>query len=243
MGAMPSVLTFEDRLSDVPGVERIWRSRSEHGGAFLSIAESRFEMAITRHEGRTFITLRGPETAATRADCPAGGDWVGIRFAHGTYMPALTPGEVRDRRDATLPDASSRSFWLDGSAWEYPDFDNADTFVARLFRRGLLVRDALVERALREDLDPRVIRTAQRRVLRATGLSQRAITQIERARRAVLLLRAGLPILDVVHEAGYYDQAHLTRSITHRIGQTPLQVARRVEQLSFLYKTTPPRRR
>ena len=93
---MPGVLTFEDRLSDVPGVERIWRSRSEHGGAFLSIAESRVEMAITRHQGRTFITLRGPETAATKADCPAGGDWLGIRFAHGSYMPALTPGEVRE---------------------------------------------------------------------------------------------------------------------------------------------------
>lgn len=236
---MPGVLTFEDRPSDVPGVERIWRSRSERGDAFLSIAESRFEMAITRHQGRTFITLRGPETVATRADCPAGGDWLGIRFAHGTYMPALTPGEVRDRRDATLPDASARSFWLDGSAWGYPDFENADTFVARLFRRGLLVRDALVERALRDDVDPRDIRTTQRRVLRATGLSQRAITQIERARRAALLLRAGMPILDVVHEAGYYDQAHLTRSLTHRIGQTPRQVAQRVEQLSFLYKTTP----
>ena len=101
-------------------------------------------------------------------------------------MPALTPGEVRDRRDATLPDASARSFWLDGSAWGYPDFENADTFVARLFRRGLLVRDALVERALRDDVDPRDIRTTQRRVLRATGLSQRAITadRTRPARRA-----------------------------------------------------------
>ncbi|MEO5824208.1 MAG: helix-turn-helix domain-containing protein [Vicinamibacteraceae bacterium] len=238
---MPQVLTFEDRASDAPGVERIWRSRSDRGGPFLSIAASCFEMAITRQQGRTSITLRGPETKATAADCPPDGEWIGIRFAPGTYMPALTPGEVRDRRDATLPDASARAFWLDGSAWEYPDFGNADTFVARLIRRGLLVQDPVVSAVLRGDVDARSIRTAQRHVLRATGLPHRTIVQIERARQAALLLRAGKPILDVVHEAGYYDQAHLTRSLTRRIGQTPLEVARRGEQLSFLYKTTPPR--
>lgn len=236
---MPRVLNIEDRLSDAPGVERIWRCRSDRGGPFLSIAESRFEMVVTRHEGRTCLTLRGPETKATPADCPSDGEWIGIRFAHGTYMPAVTPGAVKDRCDATLPDASARAFWLDGSAWDYPDFDNADTFVARLLRRGLLVRDTTVVSAVRGDGDPRALRTAQRRVLRATGLPLGAIARIERARQATLLLRAGRSILDVVHESGYYDQAHLTRSLTHRIGQTPLQIARGTTQLSFLYKTRP----
>lgn len=239
---MAQVIAFEDRQSDAAGVERIWRSRSDRGGPFVSIAASCFEMAITRHRGRTSITLRGPETRATPADCPPDGEWLGIRFAPGTFMPALTPGEVRDRRDATLPDASARAFWLDGSAWAYPDFDNADTFVARLFRRGLLVHDPVVGAALRGDVEARSIRTAQRHVLRATGLTVGAITRIERARHATLLLRAGVPILDVVDTAGYYDQAHLTRSLTHRIGQTPRQIAAGTGQLSFLYKTTPPRR-
>jgi hypothetical protein len=238
---MPGVLNIEDRLADAPGVERIWRCRSDRGGPFLSIAESRFEMVVTRHQGRTSLTLRGPETKATPADCPPDGEWIGIRFAHGTYMPALTPGEVRDRRDATLPDASARAFWLDGSAWEYPNFENADTFVARLLRRGLLVRDTSVAATLRGEVDARSIRTAQRHVLRATGLPLGAIERIDRARYATQLLRGGRSILDVVYEAGYYDQAHLTRSMTHRIGQTPLQVARGAAQLSFLYKTAPPR--
>ena len=238
---MPEELMIEDRDADAPGVERIWRSHSDRGGPFLSIAESRFEMVVSRHQGRTFITLRGPETKATAADCPPDGEWLGIRFAHGTYMPAVPPAEVRDRRDATLPGASARAFWLDGSAWEYPDFENADTFVARLYRRGLLVRDPVVAAVLRGEVDARSVRTAQRHVLLATGLPQRAIVQIDRARYATQLLRAGRSILDVVHEAGYYDQAHLTRSLTHRIGLTPLQIARRVEPLSYLYKTTPPR--
>ena len=58
-------LNFEDRPSDSSIVERVWRSRSERGGRFVSIAATNFEMAVTRVAGRTSLTLRGPETKAT----------------------------------------------------------------------------------------------------------------------------------------------------------------------------------
>src|SRR5262245_35542999 len=117
------LLSFEDRLSDSPLVEKIWRCHSDRAGVFLSIAACHFEVAVTRKRGKTFLTLRGPETRATTADCPAEGEWLGIRFKLGTFMPQLTPGHLLDRRDVTLADATSHSFWLNGSAWEYPNFE------------------------------------------------------------------------------------------------------------------------
>src|SRR5919198_703998 len=119
-------LTFEDRLSDSPFVERIWRCRSGRAGTFLSVAASHWEMVVTRVRGRTMLALRGPETKATSMD------------------------------------------------WAYPNFDNAETLVKHLVR--------------------------------------------------------------AVHAAGYFDQAHLTRSRRRLIGETPGQVRRRERQLSFLYK-------
>jgi AraC-like DNA-binding protein len=52
-------------------------------------------------------------------------------------------------------------------------------------------------------------------------------------------LKQGHPILDVVHEAGYYDQAHLTRSLQRFVGQTPARIAQGREQLSLLYNREP----
>ena len=49
-------LIFDDRPADSPLVERIWRSHSERDGVFLSVAASHFEMAVTRHQGKTFLT-------------------------------------------------------------------------------------------------------------------------------------------------------------------------------------------
>jgi AraC-like DNA-binding protein len=247
-GRMPSALagrsrgtmflTFNERASDSPFVERIWRSRSHSAGVFLSVAASHFEIAVTRHNGKLFLTARGPETKATPADCPAEGEWLGIRFKLGTFMPAFMPGDLKDRHDVTLPAATSRSFWLDGSAWEYPDFENADTFVARLVRKGIIVRDGGVEAALASYGARLPIRSTQRHFLRATGISHREVRQIERARYATTLLKRGVSILDTVYEAGYFDQAHLNRAVKTLIGQTPAEIRRGKQQLSFLYKTT-----
>jgi len=230
-------IIFDDRPSDSPFVERIWRSHSEQAGTFHSMAACHWEIVVTRHEGKTSLTVRGPETKATAADCPAYGSWVAIRFKLGTFMPLLRPGKLRDRNDVTLPNASNRSFWLNGSAWEYPDFENAESFVQRLVRKGLIKVDPCVNDALRGHRQSLTTRTAQRRFLLATGVTHSAIRQIERARHATNLLQQGVSILDTVYAAGYFDQPHLTRSLKRLIGQTPAQILRADQQLSYLYNT------
>lgn len=236
-----AVILFEDRLSDSPFIERVWRCHSERGGKFTSVAASHFEMALTRLRGKTFLTLRGPETKATILDCPVGGEWLCIRFKLGTFMPQLPPGSLRDHKDVTLPHASSHSFWLNGSAWQYPDFENAETFVQRLAKAGVISRDSTIDAALQGQPRTLSLRSAQRHFLWATGITYAAFCQIQRARYSTNLLKEGVSIIDAVHLAGYFDQAHLTRSLKHLIGQTPGKIMQRDTQLSFLYKTELPR--
>jgi AraC-like DNA-binding protein len=235
-------LVIRQRQSELACVERVWGAHNERPGEFLSIAASTCELVVSRYRNQTLLTVRGPETRMTTCDCPPEGEWLGIRFTVGTFLPALPPATLSDRKDVTLPDASARSFWLDGSAWEYPTFDNADTFVARLLAKGILVRDRTVEATVRGDVKAVSVRSAQRRFLRATGITHATYRTIERARYATNLLRDGMSIADVVHLAGYFDQPHLTRSLKYLIGQTPAEIAQQTRQLSLLYKTTPPPR-
>lgn len=233
------MFVFEDRPSDSPFVERIWTAASERAGQFLSVAAETSEIVVTRLRGQTFITIRGPEARVSTADCPAEGDWVGIRFRAGAFFPAFPPATVRDRRDANLPSATKHSFWLGSSAWEYPTFENADTFVARLVKKGILVRDPSVDAVVRGEPQALSLRSAQRHFARATGLTHATYRKIRRARFATSLLLEGVPILDVVDLAGYYDQPHLTRTLKVLIGQTPAEIVQGKEQLSYLYKTEP----
>lgn len=218
---------FEERASDSSFVKTIWRAQSEDAGSFISIAATHWEMVVTRYAGETTFTVRGPETKATPLHYQRTGvEWLGIRFKLGTFLPHLPPGHLLDRRDVNLPETTSRSFWLQGSAWEVPTFENADTFVERLVREGLLVRDEVVEAVVQGQLQELSVRTVQYRFLQATGLTHRTVQQIERARHAMTLLQQGASIPDTVYQAGYFDQPHLTRALKRFVGQTPAQIAR-----------------
>src|SRR5215471_15703429 len=130
----------QDRPSDSPYAERVWRARSVGGGSFLSVAEYRSEMVVTRHQGQVSVTVRGPETRATRLSYPPDAEWMGIRLKPGAFL-ASWPARALVDLGVTLPEAMRTSFWLDGSAWQVPDYQNADTFAAWLVRAGLLVID------------------------------------------------------------------------------------------------------
>jgi AraC-like DNA-binding protein len=219
------VFVFEKQASNSPFVERIWRTRSEPVNSFISVAESHWEMVVISQDGKTQLWVRGPETRATTSPIPRNAQFFGIVFRHGTFMPYLPVAQLVDGSIA-LPAATGKAFWLNSSIWEFPQYENADSFITRLVREGLIVRDPLVESALHGRVHDLSVRSVERRVLRSTGLTRTAIRQIERAHAAVHLLDQGLPILDTVAQAGYADQAHLTRSLKRFIGQTPAETLR-----------------
>lgn len=233
--------TCDERPSDSPFVERIWRSQSERASSFISMAESHWEMVVTKHQGKTILTVRGPQTRAMPAYGPADAEFFGIQFKAGAFMPDLPAKMVMNQHALHLPEAAQQSFWLHSSVWELPDFENADTFVNKLVREGLLVCDPVVGAALQGQPVKMSLRTVQRRFLQATGLTHTTVFQISRARYATMLLKQGVSIPMTIAQAGYFDQSHLIRSLQHLIGQTPAQIVSksRRDPLSFLYNITP----
>jgi AraC-like DNA-binding protein len=219
------LFALEARSSRSHLVEETWQADSRPEESFISVAATHWEMVVTRQRGAARLTVRGPETRATTVSIPQDAEFFGIQFSVGTFMPGLPPGRLVDRT-VTLPAATGTSFRLDGSTWELPDPDTADTFVDRLVRAGLLAHDPIVTEALDGHVAGFSTRSLERRVARATGLSRGAVGRIRRAERAVELLSRGVPPTEVARQTGYADQPHLTRSLRRFVGQTPSQIGR-----------------
>lgn len=215
--------TNEGRLSDSPYIESIWRGQAGVDCFPNCPAEGRWHMLLLRERGKVQFSVAEPMTIAHTVSHAEGVEWLVVKFKLGTYMPHLPTRKLVDS-SLVLPDATRQSFWLNGSTWQTPDFNNVETFVEWLAHDDLLVRDPVVTAALQDHPLAMPARTLRHRFLRVTGLTQSHIRQIERAQQAVNLLEQGVSILDTVSHIGYADQPHLTRSLKRYMGQTPAQI-------------------
>jgi hypothetical protein len=214
----------EGRISDSPYIEMIWRGRAGDNYTPLCPADSRWNLLFLQYNDKLHISAEGPITKAKAKTLPEGTEWLVIKFKLGIFMPFLSIQNLLDG-EAVLPLAANSSFWLHGSSWQLPNFDNVETFVAMLVRKGALLADPVVHAALQNQQQDISERTIRRRFLLATGLTPKTLEQIERAQYATALLQQGLAPLDVAYQSGYSDQPHMTRSLKHFIGYTPIQIA------------------
>jgi AraC-like DNA-binding protein len=216
-------LRFETRASDSPWVDTVWTCTSEQVVAMTSVATACWGLVFWTREGAAYASISGPETGTRTAPVPQGASFVGIEFAVGTWLRAAPVSELVDT-GVELPDATHRTFRLDGLRFETPGPDDAEALVGRLVHAGALIRDPLVS-DLRHGRSTAVSeRSVQRRFRAATGLTQGAVRQIERVREASVLLAAGVPVADVVSGLDYFDEPHLARALRRYIGRTARQL-------------------
>lgn len=207
-------------------LDRIWSAECDSPTDFSSLASFTSGIGCIRFGGITTVHLRGPAVTATPLSCTAGASYFGADFRTGAYLTVVRPAQLANMRDTVLPTLPDGRLLLGGETWEMPTAENIDVFARRLERAGLLVFDPLVEEYRHGEAVPLPERTAQSRFIRAVGLSRRKLRLIERTRQAARRLTAGATIADVVAEADFYDQPHLTRAMRQLIGHTPAEVAR-----------------
>ena len=223
-----------------PFVQAIYQARSVGGGSFTSNATTQWEMVITKQMERIILSIRGPETKASPSPIPRDAEFLGVIFKHGVFMPSLPVRKFVDK-EIHIPETVKNSFQLFGDTWEFPNFENVDTFVSRLVRNDLLTHDQVVGDVLQGKTQDLSLRSVQRRFVQVTGLTYKTIQQIERAKQATALLQSGVPISETTYQTGYFDQAHLTNSLRRFYGQTPAQIVQSVDPLvSFFSKTKSP---
>jgi hypothetical protein len=215
---------FEGRGSDSPYVEAVWRGRAGSNYAPVCPASHRWHLLFLRRNGMATVAVEGPLTKATPVTQAEGTEWFGVTFPLGTFLPSVSIRNLLDKH-AILPLAAKTSFELASSIFQFPDYENVETLVERLVRQDVLVSDPVVKAVLVGQPPEMSLRTVRRRFLLATGLTFKAISQIERAKQAADLLEQGVSLLETAYQAGYADQSHMTRSLKHFIGHTPAHIA------------------
>jgi hypothetical protein len=174
-------IIFERRESDSTYIDSITQGFTTDDGFALRPAESNCHLIISKAQGKVQSIFTGPLPSAGIVTYAGGSELLWIRFALGTFMPHMPTRKFLDR-ETVLPEASSRSFWLKGSAWEFPNFENVETFIDKLIKEELLVRDPVVSAAL-DDHQPDIpARTLRHRFLQSTGLTQSYLRQQKRAK-------------------------------------------------------------
>ena len=178
-----------------------------------------------RRDEQTAVFQTGLLSQPLPLEYAAGDSLLAISFKPGVFVPRA-PGIAMLNRVLERPLVGTRAFAMDGETLEIPTFENADALVQCLVRKGLLVQDELVASATRGH--PRAIsqRSVQRHFLRAIGMTPKQFEQIQRACRAVELLRGGMAPAAVALETGYADQSHLTRGLKSIMGRTPAAILR-----------------
>ncbi len=218
-------IIFEERPSDSPYIETVTHGRTASDGTTIRPSEIHWHMVLSRSQTGTHFLVVGPWTSAGELTYAGGAEILWIRLRLGVFLPWLTGRKILNSQ-ISLPEATSRSVWLNGFACQFPTYENVETFIDRLIRTGTLAMDPVVCAALNDQQPDVAPRTLRHRFLHTVGLTQNHIHQYHRAQRAAALLQQGTPILDTVYEAGYFDQPHMTRALKQFIGYTPAQIVR-----------------
>jgi hypothetical protein len=221
---------YEDKQSSSRFVDLVWKTHDTSDGIYLAAADACWDLIFIRSGDETTVLLSGPSSKITPVPYKAGNRNFGIRFVRGSFLTHVPTTTMVDTTEA-LPMPSRDTFELAGIEWPVPTYETVDGFVAELERTGLLSDDPIVMAALSGEDPLMSARSVQRHVSHVTGLTANRIRQIVRARTAAEMLQRGDSILDVAHELGYADQAHLSRDLKRMTGFTPGQTKDRDERI------------
>lgn len=217
---------YEQSFSALPAIRSVWRAVVDEPARYVDPANEYWGLAFTRRPDETLrAELIGPSLQPRDVESLRGDAYWGVEFpAHVVVSGAPKVSIMGAALD--LP-VEGDHFVLLGRRYRVPGFEELEPFVAGLLDSGAITSHEDVRRALTGDVTGYSVRSWQRHIRWVTGLSRKQLQQLERARHAYFLLQNGCSPAATAVEAGYADQAHLTRSLRLLGSETPAQILAR----------------
>ena len=212
------------RKSDNPYIETVWRSTNLTDGVYHATPDGSWDLIVLIDSaGNKHMMLTGQATKTYDVPYQAGTSSIVISFVAGAYMPHVPAVKIVDLVEV-LPNADAGHFILNGHTFAFPTYETAEVLVEQLVSTGVLAMNTVVTAALSGHPLATSHRTVQRHFTQTTGVTQKSMEQINRAQQAVKMIQTGAKPVDVAAEAGYTDQAHLSKSLKRIMGTPPSDV-------------------
>lgn len=211
------------RESGSPHLGVVWWATIDEDAHYIDAANEFWGFAFgVLVDGRPSATLIGPSLEPRELHLTAGERGWGVELAAHVFVRQLDKrrlvGAMRD-----LP-TDGQFFELAGVRLPDPEVDGIEDLIEVLLRQGILAADQEVAAALAGQPVPLSRRGLHRHVASATGLSPKKHEQLQRARGAYALLQDGWSLAAAALEAGFADQAHMTRAFTALAGKSPARI-------------------
>lgn len=218
--------TYEDKRPDSLYIDKIWHTYTTSDGVFTAGLDGNWDIIIFRDADKVRVTVNGIGKRAVEVPYVAGVDSIGIALKPGVFLRDFKGKDIVDSQH-TLSKGDISYVEIGGHLFKIPDFDSAEAFVQELIEKGLLLINPVVSSL--DNPSPRGTsdRSLRRHTMSTTGLSPYFFHQIQRAQHATQLLQQGMPIAQAALEAGYTDQAHMTKAVKMLMGLTPAQIVAR----------------
>src|SRR6185312_11883804 len=127
----------QTRQVDSPHLESISSIRFTAAGQTLMRPDGCWDIAILRRGESLQVLRTGLTTRSVTYQHDAGDEILVISFKPSSFM-SLMPGERMRDEGVLLEKFGSRNFWIGTDVREIPTFENADVFVERLAREGII---------------------------------------------------------------------------------------------------------
>ena len=211
------------RESGSPHVGVVWWAQIDSDADYVDAANEFWGLSFgVLADGRASAVLIGPSLEPRALHLKAGERGWGVELAAHVFVRHLDKkvlvGQMRD-----LP-TDGRWFELAGVRLPVPQVDGLEDLVAVLLSQGILRADEDVAAALGGRSVPYSRRSLHRHVVGATGMGRKKVEQLQRARAAYVLLQEGRSLAAAACEAGFADQAHMSRAFTALAGSSPARI-------------------
>lgn len=214
--------TYEEKQINSLFIDKIWHTLTTSDGVYMADLDGNWDIIITKGTEFVAVSVNGIGTKAAEVPYVAGIESIGIALKPGVFLRDHKGKDIVNSQHI-LNEGNISYVRISGQKFKIPDFETAEAFVQQLEDSRLLLTDLIVSNFSYKK-GATSSRTLRRHVANTTGLSPHFFDQIQRAQYATDLLKKGIPIAKASSEAGYTDQAHMTKSLKRIIGRTPTQI-------------------